>query len=168
MSGVSELDLSLVLGRVNAIDSDVREIRQEMQQTVMSVNGLRGAVDGMTDKLETLISATSSIEGQRGMVPVTSIRWVVGTGVAITGLMLTVATIISAMILHQVDSRDEMVRRDVKIEIQGELLADHKSDLELARSKLAAREAEIASKESELRFRMSANREASVFGAPHN
>lgn len=139
-----DLDFNLVLGRVNAIDADVREIRSEMQQTVASVNSLRGAVDGMTGKLEQLISATGSIEGQKGMVPVSSIRWVIGTGVTVLGLMLTVSVIITSMILYQVDSRDAMVRKDI--------------ELMMATEKLAA-------KETQMRFRMSSHREASEYGS---
>lgn len=139
----SDLDFNLVLGRVNAIDADVREIRTEMQQTVSSVNSLRSAVDGMVGKLEQLISATGSIEGQKGMVPIGSIRWVVGTGVTVMGLMLTISVIVTSMILYQVDSRDAMVRKDVEIMIKDE---------------------KLACKETELRFRMSSRREATEYG----
>jgi hypothetical protein len=140
-----EIDLNLVLGRVNAIDSDVREIRSEMQATVSSVNSLRGAVDGMTSKLETLISATGSIQGQRGMVPVSSIHWALGAVGTAIGLMLTVASIIAAMIMFHVNIGDDMVRKD----------------LELLESRM--NEAAAVRDSEKLRFRMSSHRGASDY-----
>ena len=95
-------------GRVNRLETDVGEMRVEVTRSTSSIEGMRGEIARMFEKLDQWGGAISGSTATKGMIPATYVTWAVGVFVSLIGVGLTLMTLAAGIVLFAMNGNREL------------------------------------------------------------